>query len=516
MALPGLLLNRTRRGLALDPPRWTLIGVVAATLTLHIVVAATTSYGLHRDELLYLAQGRHLDWGFLEVPPLIAALGRILQETIGTSVVAVRLFPALAGAALVLLTGLMTRMLGGEPFVIGIAGLCVLIGPVYLRTHTLFQPVPFDQLWWTLAAFFLMLRIARADRRYWLLLGLICGVGLLTKYSILVFGAGILGGVLLTPLRRDLATPWPWLAALIAFAIATPNITWQARHGWPLLAHAQALAETQLVYVSRMDFLIEQVLMLHPFTLPVWGLGLAALFRRWNGAYRTLGWTFVACLGLFLILGGKPYYLAPAYPMLFAAGAVAVSTILQRRPLRIGFTALLLAGGLALSPMGVPVLSPPAMAHYLDVVGLSDTVRDETGQPMPIPQDYADMLGWREQAAAVAEVYRRLPPADREETMIVAENYGEAGAIDLYGPDYGLPPAISASGSYYLWGPSNRSGRVAIVIGIPSSDALAFFERCTDVGPIRHDWAREHAVPLLVCRNPHRTLYEVWPTLSPW
>jgi hypothetical protein len=491
--------------------------LVAVTLGVHLVVAATTSYGLHRDELLYLAQGRHLDWGFLEAPPFIAALARTLQETIGPSVFAVRLLPALAGAALVLLTGLMTRSLGGGPFAILLAGLCVLIAPVYLRTHTLFQPVPFDQLWWTAAAFFLMQRITSANRRYWLLLGLACGIGLLTKYSMLVLGAGILGGLLLTPLRRDLATWWPWLAALIAFGMALPNIIWQAQHDWPLLSHVRTLTSTQLVYVSRADFLIEQILMLHPFTWPVWSIGLVALFRRWDGRYRVLGWTFVACLALFLLIGGKPYYLAPAYPMLFAAGAVAVSTYLRRRSiLRTGAITLLLMGGLALSPMGVPVLSPPAMARYLAFTGLDATVRDETDQPMRIPQDYADMLGWREQVARVAEVYHALSAAEQKETMIIAANYGEAGAIDHYGPDHGLPPAISASGSYYLWGPSNRSGDVAIVIGFARSDATPFFEHCTDARPIRHTWARERTVPLLVCRHPHRPLQAVWPTLSPW
>lgn len=285
-----------------------LLGLLAlATVGVHVVVAMTTAYGLHRDEYLYLSFGRHLGWGFLEAPPGIGLMAAGLESTIGTSLVAVRLVPALVHAALVYITGLITRELGASRFSILVAALAVLIAPVYLRAGTLFQPVPFDQLAWAAAALFVVRRIGRNDPREWLGVGLVCGFGVTFKYTILLFAAGLFVALLLSPYRNDLKTPWPWAGAALAGAFALPNMIWQAGHDWPLLRHAQALSESQLALVGRLDFLVEQVLMLHPITFPIWGAGLYYFFSGRGRRFRILGWTYAVCLGLLLVLRGKPY-----------------------------------------------------------------------------------------------------------------------------------------------------------------------------------------------------------------
>jgi hypothetical protein len=495
-----------------------LLGLLAlGTLAVHLVVAMTTAYGLHRDEYLYLAYGRHLDWGFIEAPPGIALVAAGLQSTLGTSLVAVRLVPALAHSVLVFLTGLLTRELGGTRFAILVAGVAALIAPVYLRAGTLFQPVPFDQLAWAAAAFFLARRIRRDDGRQWLGVGLACGLGLVFKYTILVFGAGLALGLLLTSLRRDLTTPWPWTGAALAGLFAMPNLLWQAAHEWPLLRHAQALSESQLVHVARLDFVVEQVLMLHPLTLPLWGAGLVFFFTRRGKPFRVLGWAYVVCFALLLTLQGKPYYLAPAYPMLLAGGAVVGARLVRQwhpRLLRPLVAATLLGGGMALAPLGMPVLPPPAMARYLDAIGASP--ESETGKAMQLPQDYADMLGWPEMARAAGQVYHSLPPDDRERVLLFGESYGHAGVLDYHRSELGLPPAASASGSYYLWGPGEPTGAVTLYVGVSEDEVADFFDRCTTETVVRHPWAREAAAPILVCRGPDRSFQALWPSLDPW
>ena len=495
-----------------------LLGLLAlGTFAVHLVVAITTAYGLHRDEYLYLAYGRHLDWGFIEGPPGIALVAAGLQATLGTSLAAVRLVPALAHGVLVLLTGLIARELGGKRFEILVAGLAALIAPVYLRAGTLFQPVPFDQLAWAAAALFVARRIRRDDVRQWLGVGLACGLGLVFKYTILVFGAGLAAGLLLTSLRRDLTTPWPWLGSLLAGLFAMPNLLWQAAHDWPLLRHAQALSESQLVHVARIDFVAEQVLMMHPLTLSIWGAGLVFFFTRRGKHFRVLGWAYVVCFALLLALQGKPYYLAPAYPMLLAGGAVVWARLVRKwrpRLLRSLATATLATAGIALAPLGMPLLPPPAMAGYLDAIGVSP--KGETGKPMHLPQDYADMLGWPEVAHAAKQVYHSLPPDDRERVLLFGESYGHAGVLDYHRSDLGLPPAVSASGSYYLWGPGEQTGAVTLYVGVSKDEVADFFNRCITKTVVRHPWAREAAVPIVVCRGPDRSFQALWPSLDPW
>lgn len=493
-----------------------LTGLAVLKVLLHLILAAASPYGLHRDELLYLALGDQLAWGYREVPPLVPALGAALQATLGTSLVAVRLLPALAGGVLVFATGLLVRAFGGGRYAILLAALCVFAAPVFMRTHALFQPVVFDQAVWVLAALAFALRVAHDEPRWWLGVGAALGVGLLVKASAAFFAVGLLTGLLLTPHRRDLAMRWPWAGAALAAVLVLPHLAWQVAGGWPFFEHMDQLAARQLAYVSRADFLFEQPLLMHPFTLPVWGCGLGWFFSRRGALYRPLGWAYLAVLVLLLALRGKAYYLAPAYPLLFAGGAVVLAELLRPRWARVAAAGLLVVGTLAFAPLGVPILPPAPTAAYAVAVGMEAAVRTETGQVGRLPQDFADMLGWQEQVAVVDSVFDQLSPNEKANAIVFAGNYGQAAAVDVYGRKLGLPPATSYASNYYHWGPGVRTGEVAVAVGVPPSVLDQIWATCETAAVIRHAWvvASETDLPVSVCRDLRQPLPAAWAALQ--
>ncbi len=491
------------------------IGPVAALaavkLGLHLWVNATTTYGFHRDEFLYLAMGRHLRLWRMDFPPGIALLAEATRAVAGDTLLAIRLGPALAGAALVVAAAVFARELGGGKRGQALAGLAVLASPLFLRSANLFQPVVLDQLAWT-AALLALTRLAwRPDPGWWLGLGVALGLGLLVKLSVAFLGVGIVAAILLTPLRRSLLTPWPWVALLVALGLGSPSLAGQWALRFPVVTQLADLRQLQLERVTPMDFLVGQLLY-GPGTLLAAG-GLAALLLAKRFArFRALGWSCVGALVILLLLKGKPYYLGPVYPALYAAGAVP----LERSALRWAAAALILGYGLVVLPLGVPVLPPDRMAAYVQTIGAAPTLRTNTGELERLPQDYADMLGWEEQVAAVGKVYRGLSDQDRRQVVILAGNYGEAGAIDFLGSRYGLPPVVSPAGSYWFFGPGEKPGAVVVSIGPGREDLAPYFDSVEPAARITHPWAvaEERDLTVFVARRPRRTLQEIWPTLA--
>jgi hypothetical protein len=369
------------------------------------------------------------------------------------------------------------------------------------------------------------LALARLGRdpspREWLLLGAAGGLGLLTKFSILFFGVGVLAALLVTPLRRAFAGPWPWVAAGIALAIGHPSIVGQIALDWPLRLQMAGLREAQLERVTWVEFLGTQVLF-GPATLVVALTGVAALLASPGfRAFRAVGWAALGAFLLLLLLRGKPYYTGPVYPALCAAGAAVIAGL--QRPvagptLRWASAFLVvLYGGLLTLPLGVPVLRPPEMARYALRLGVTAAVQTNRGELLELPQDYADMLGWEAQVAAVADAYRSLPPAEREAAVIIAGNYGEAGAIDFLGTRHGLPAAISTAGTYWQFGPGDRPGAVAVTIGVDREDLLEYYDSVVTVARVDEPWVvtEERNVPINVARRPRTTLQAVWPSVGP-
>lgn len=495
--------------------------IALAVLALQLFTA--NSYGWFRDELYYVACGEHLDWGYVDHPPLVALLARFAREVFGESLFAIRLLPALAGAVVVLLAARLARELGGGAPAQGLAALCVAVAPVYLSLFHFYSMNSFEVLFWTLGALVLA-RIARTgDGRLWLLFGLIAGIGLQNKHSMLVFGFAAFAGLALTPERRHFARPWIWLGGLLAFLLFLPNLVWQHLHGWPTLEFMDNAQRLKNVDLSPVDFLREQILMMNPLAVLVWlgGLGWLLLARR-GRPFRLLGWLYLAALAVLLTQRSKPYYLAPIYTLLFAAGGVAWESWVERlpaarlRPLAAGLMVLLVAaGGLIGLPMAVPVLPVEDFIRYSRALGVQaeSGERHEMGA---LPQFYADMHGWPEMVAEVARVYHSLPPDEREVAGIFGQNYGEAGAIDVLGKAYGLPPAVSGHNSYWLWGPGSYDGRVLIILGGAEEDNRGGCPDLRRAGTVRCRYCMpyEDDLPVWVCRNLTPPLPELWPRLK--
>jgi hypothetical protein len=390
---------------------------------------------------------------------------------------------------------------------------------LFLRSANLLQPVVFDQLWWTVALLALIRWCRSGDPRTWLAFGAACGAGLLTKFSILVFGLATLLALLTTPARRALAGPWPWIAAVIALLLGSPSILGQIRLGFPIFDQMGDLARAQLSRVGPGEFLVGQALF-GPAPFLLGGIGLAGLlgahaFRR----ERVVGWICLWALVLLVAMRGKPYYAGPLYPTLIATGAVLLDGLAQtRRTTVVRWSAVgvvALWGGVML-PLGLPILPPERMEQYLAVLRLDRARTTNVGDVERLPQDYADMVGWRGLVAAVAEVYHGLPVAERERAAILASNYGEAGAVDFHGPRLGLPRAVAYVGTYWFFGPGPRPGDPTVLVGFPREDVEDGFATLDSAGSWTHPFmvAEQRDLTLFVGRGPRETLQQIWPRLE--
>jgi len=495
-----------------------VIGLAAVKFALQLATAHR--YGYFRDELFFLDLSRRLDWGYLDQPLFVIGVTAATRILLGTSLTALRLFPALAGAIKVLLAGLIARELGGGRFAQMLAALALLEAPGYLAGDHLLTTNTFDALFWTGCAYALIRAIKSEDPKYWIWFGVLAGLGAENKYSIFFFGLGILIGLLLSSQRRLLLNRWLWIGVGVAFIIFLPNLVWQIRRGLPSLAwllyHRVAPDNVRL---TPLGFLGEQIVELQPVTCPLWIAGLwFYLGAREGRPYRVLGWTYVVVLALLLILRGRVYYLFPAYPMLFGSGAVVIEKALSPRRwawLKPAYVAGLLLGGAFFAPLALPVLTVEGYMRYSDAIDL-DPPDIETRKLGKLPQLYSDMFGWREMTAAVAQAFNSLPPGQRSETAVFANTYGEAGALDFFGPAYGLPPAISAHQHYFYWGPRDYDGRSVILLGHnPVLEAQCASEE--QIGAVQNDFAMPYEnFPILHCQGLKRPLKELWPSLKKW
>ena len=495
--------------------------VYLSSIKLFIPLLTNSDFGFHRDEFLYMAMGNHLAWGYLEIPPFIALLAKIAHWLLGSGLYAARFFPALSGAITVFLTGLIVRELGGRLFAIVLATTAYMLGVIYLRINLFLMPVTFDLLFFVLAVYLLIRIIKRESPGLWILLGVVTGIGLLNKYTMLLFGFGTALGFLLTPLRKYYKNKWLWIAALIALVIWSPNLIWQNQNGWPFFEHMRVLARTQLSNMNPLIFLLTQILMIF-YAAPIWLIGLFSLFfSRQYRPYRIIGWIYVSILIVLLLLNGKIYYLAPAYPMLLAAGAVAIERYVvktRKNWLKAVSLAVIILGGLSLIPVGLPVLSVQGSIRYFSFgskyMGIGEALRWETGKFHELPQDYSDMLGWEEMVATVAKTYHSLPEAESKNCAVFASNYGEAGAIDYYGSRYALPPCISKGGSFWDWGYRNYKGKSVIIAGFNKEDVLCFYHSAETGATFTYPHARESGMPVFIGRDPKMPIAQIWQILK--
>jgi hypothetical protein len=487
-----------------------------AAVKILIQFAGITRYGFFRDELYYLACGQHLAWGYVDQPPLIALIAGLERHLVGSSIIAIRLLPILAGAAVVFLTGLLARELGGRRFAQVFAAATVLLAPAYLAFDSFFSMNAFEPLFWLLCAWIAVRIVKGGSPRLWMAFGLISGVGLENKHTMALFGFAVVAGLLLTEQRSALRTKWLWIGGLIALGLIMPNLVWEARHGWPQIEVVRNAQRLKNEHIGTLRFLGEQVLFLNPLALPVWLGGLVWYFvAPEEKPFRFLGWTFLIVLGVFILGDGKTYYPLPNYPLLFAAGAVAWETVglVFGKHERRALVAVVVLSGLIIVPWAVPVMPVDAFLSYENFFPRFFRIRTERDATAQLHQLYADMFGWDKLANGVAKVYYALPPEERADCAIFAGNYGEAGAIDYYGPRLGLPGAISGHNSYFDWGPRNYSGACMIIVGERSDQYKQYFRSAVLAATVSnpHGMPIEQNIPIYVCRNSIQPLAQLWP-----
>jgi hypothetical protein len=502
-----------------------LIAPAFALAALLVHAATSWRYGYFRDELYFVACAKHLAWGYVDQPPLVA-VAAWLSSPAGYALPALRALPIIAAAATVYLAVRLTRYLGGGTFAQALAGTATLLLPAYLLLGNTLTTTSFEPFFWTLAVF-AVIALARepaahARRWLWVALTLAIAGGAYGKYSMAALCVAVVAGLALTPQRRLLRAP-ALFCALAAVALLTPNVIWQAMHGWPFLevirgdaTHRMAFQngwslESVTAFANARAFALEQLLYTNPVAAPIWLAGIVAPWVR--PAMRSLRFVSIAYVVLFVAavaLAAKGYYIIGIYATLLAIGAVAVESF--ARAVRVAVFAATAAVGIAAAPLSLPLLPIQGLIGYSEILGL--TGRGPNAhliQPL-----FAEEFGWERLTHDVARVYDALPPNTRRDTAVYADTYGDAGALDFYGPRDGLPPVISSQNNYYLWGTGGYDGRSMIAVGATHVDELRkHFRHVVLVGTVTEPlrWIVEGPSPIYLCSEPVAQLARFWPQL---
>ena len=417
-----------------------------------------------RDEFYYLACSHRMAWGYVDQPPLSIAILWLVRHTAGDSLIVLRTTAALVAAGTIWLTGRIAGKLGAASFGQALAMAAAAIAPELLGLGSFYSMNVFDIFFWTLATSILVDILDRPSTARWLVLGLVLGLGLLNKISVLWLGGGIAIGLVLTNQRRLLLTPGPWIAGLAAALIFAPHIAWQVMHGWPTLEFIRNASAEKMQTGTPLQFVAAQVMNMHPLTLPVWVAGLLyLLFSAHAARYRVLGIAFLTVAAILMLNStSRSGYLAAGYPVLFAAGGTRLEKAILKAAWRVAVLAVIMAGGAATAPLAVPLLPVDTYVRYSRALGVAPDT-EEKKELARLPQFFADRQGWDRLVAQVAAVYDRLTPDERARATVLTGNYGEAGAIEHLGRGRGLT-AISGHNNYWLWGPSGHTGDVLIVL----------------------------------------------------
>ncbi len=491
-----------------------LLALAGLKLFLHLGINLWGGYEIFRDELYYLACADHLALGYVDQPPLSVWLLAGIRTIVGDSLFAIRLLPALAGTALVFITGLLARELGGGRFAVTVAALCPLVAGHVLAASSIWSMNIFDLLFMALAFFLFARLINTKDPRYWVAIGAVLGLGLLNKVGVLWVGLGVFVGLAATGERRWLRTVWPWAAGAISSLFFLPYILWNATHDWAHLEFIESAVGGKYSGLDAWSFLLGQIPEQNPMTLPVWLFGLGwLLFAPQGRRYRLFGLVWItACLVLLANGHSKAGYLANVFVPLFAAGAVAWERLLGHRTLFKGVVLAVLLSGLLFAPLATPILPVDSYVKYASVLGASPST-DEGHDLAELPQFFADMFGWKAKAEAVAAVYHALPPEDRQKTAIFGNNYGRAAAVDYWRDELGLPEAIGNHNNYWQWGPGDSTGEILLVLGGDQEDLESRFVSVELAGRADCRWCipYERNLPIYLCRGLRIPLDELWP-----
>jgi 4-amino-4-deoxy-L-arabinose transferase-like glycosyltransferase len=434
------------------------------------------------------------------------------------------LLPALSNAALIVLTGLITRLLGGKRFAVILSAITILIAPIYLSGgYLLTSNCCLEALLWMGCVYFAVSAVSRNRPLDWLWFGMIAGIGLQEKYSILVLGFAVVVGLLLTRQRKIFLEKWIWLGGIAALLIFLPNLLWNIANHWPFVELMHNIkAEGRDVVLSPWQYLSQQFLLIHPISTLIWIAGvLAFLIARRFRPLRFVGWAYLISFAVFVALKGKNYYLAPIYPVYLAAGSVVIDDGIDRirqswmKPV---LAILALVTGAWIAPLTIPILPVEKFVSYMRHLPIQAPRSEHSHERAILPQHYADQFGWNEIVDEVVLAWNQIPATERKDCGIFAQDYGQAGAIDFLGPKYGLPFALSGHQTWWLWGPRGYSGNCLIVLDDDRERLEEMFEKVDLVGNSRDNpYALEREIPVFICRRAKfGTLADVWPKLKKW
>ena len=501
------------------PENSTPLLLALTAFVLHAIANLLGFYDFFRDEFYYIACADHLAWGYVDHPPLSIVMLWTSRLLFGDSLFAIRLLPAIAHAAIVLLTGFLTRELGGGTKSQFTASFAVLTAPIYFVLGDFYSMNSFEPLFWMGAALALIRLLKTGNQKLWLVFGLLAGLGVQNKHSMVFFGVAIVVGLVAGVHRRQILSKWLWFGGALAVLLALPNIVWQAINDWPTLEFSRRATEFKNVPMSPLEYFVMQAIFHGPLALPLWIAGLSAFFfHREMKTYRLFGVAYLFLFVLFVIQRGKPYYLSPIYPLLFAAGAVLFEEFVTKRSLswlRMTYLALLLMAGIITPLVFLPVLPVETYVRVSSALGLSQ-IKTERHSDTPLQQVMADRFGWRDMTATVARVYQSLPPEDQAKAAIYTQNYGQAGAVDFFGKAYDLPPAVSGHNNYWLWGMRGRSGEVMIIVGGNAHEHGHAYTSVDSVAFHTNPYAMpyETNLTIFICRGPKIPMSELWPRLK--
>jgi hypothetical protein len=479
------------------------------TIKLAIHLVGNQNYGFHRDELLHLSVGEKLDWGYFEFPPLIALIGKFAHFLFGYSLGGIRIFATLAGIGILVLCCLIAKEIGGKTKAILLSGICILGFLPFYRNHTLFQPVAFDQFFWTLGFYFAIRYLNTEKAKYLLFIGLTAGLGMMSKHTFLIWGFGTVVGLLFHRKASAFKNKWLYISGIVALLIWLPNFLWQYEHDFPLLKHMQKLKEIQSEEAHPLDFATDQLEFLFTFIVSI--IGLAASFLNAElKKYRPIGIAVIVIFATMWYEQSKSYYFFAAYPVLFALGSVMIEKLLRRKPVWSYAVALAI---IAPVPFYLPMLTP--ILPIDSYVRFADLKPEKDGRVI-LSDDYADMFGWTQQVKLIDSIYKALPEQDQSHCMIWAENYGEAGAIKTLGKQYGLPDPVCLHGSFWLLGTGNADRKICLSIGNEKETLQHFYSDIRLVKIVRHKYAidEENNIPVYLCRNQTLDLKQKWPDLE--
>lgn len=479
-----------------------------AVALLHLV--CINQYGYFRDELYYLSCAKHLAWGYVDHPPLCVALLKVVTDTFGDSLAAVRSIGVTAGFLSVWVAGLVVRELGGKAWAQGIAGLAIAAMPTVLVVTHLYSMNGVDVLLWSVAA----LVFAKINRKpspaLWVVLGVVLGLGLLNKLSILWLMAGLAVAVVATERRNELRTPWPWVAVVTSFLVASPFIYWQVQNGFPTLEFARNANDTKLTPILPWMFLAREVFVANPLAVPLWLVGIVVGLREPKWRATTL--VFLTVMAILLLNGrSRENYLTPAYVFVIAPGAVALEGwFAKRKGLSKAYTGTYAATLPAMAALTLPLLPVNKLAEVYALKPVATPASEKSGTS-PI-YGFADMFGWRQMASAVDATWDSLPEAERQRAIVIAANYGEAGAVEHYSTGEAKGRVAGRHNNFWLWGTKDWDGRTAVVIGDLSADLLAQFESVELVGRLdeRYAVAEEAKAPIYVVRRLRTSVQDFW------